>query len=256
MTEHRPARNGLAWLGRQFVVLFGPALGAVRRRRLRDLWLGSAAATLVTILALAFRTPSGHAFLTAYAITRPGDPLYITLVKLPLSMFAPAALLPFWFAVMQVFVVYALVQALVGVRRTLLVAVTGHAVATMSTHMWILLGPPIGIGHGFDHFGDAGPSVAVISLLAYAVVACRASWLAIGLIAYHAIEIGIFNGVAQREHLIGTLTGALLAAAGRLALRRRTRPAGGGPPAWTALGRSGHVRVLAPTTTGDSRRVH
>ncbi|WP_345128727.1 hypothetical protein [Dactylosporangium darangshiense] len=233
----------MAWLGRQFVVLLGPALGAVRRRRLRDLWMGAAAAAVVTILALAFRTPSGHAFLTAYAITRPGDPLYITLVKLPLSMFAPAALLPYWFAVMQVFVVYTLVQALVGARRTLVVAFTGHAVATMSTHMWILLGPPIGIGHRFDHFGDAGPSVAVISLLAYAVVACRASWLAIVLIAYHAIEIGIFNGVAQREHLIGTFTGALLAVAGRLATRRRARGADAGPPPWTALGRSASAGV-------------
>lgn len=204
-------------------MLFGPALDAVRRRRLRDLWLGPVTAAVVTILALVFRTPSGHAFLTAYAITRPSDPPYVTLVKLPLSMFAPAALLPFWFAVMQVFVVYALAQTLIGVRRTVIVAVTGHAVATMSTRVWILLGPPIGIGHQFDHFGDAGPSVAVITLLAYVVVACRLSWLAVGLIAYHAIEIGIFNGLSQREHLIGTLTGVLMAVAGRLATQRRAR---------------------------------
>ncbi|WP_238009368.1 hypothetical protein KZZ52_27625 [Dactylosporangium sp. AC04546] len=207
------AGSGVIWLGNQFAVLVRPALDAARRRRLSSLWMGPAAAVVVASLALAFRTQPGHAFLVANAITRASDPPYVLLLKLPLSMFAPAALLPFWFALLQVLVVYSMAQALIGVRRTIIVAVTGHTLATVSTRVWILLGPPIGIGHMFYHFGDAGPSVAVISLLAYIVVACRVSWLAIGMIAYHAIEIGIFNGLSQREHLIGTVTGATIAAA-------------------------------------------
>jgi hypothetical protein len=96
--------------------------------------------------------------------------------------------------------------------------------------VWILLGPPIGVGHQFDHVGDAGPSVAVIALLAYVVVAGRVGWLAIGMIAYHAIEIGVFNGMSQREHLIGTLTGAVMAVPSRLAQHRIGRQMDGGTP--------------------------
>jgi hypothetical protein len=212
-------RRGLHRLLNQFVPLLGPAVGAVRRRRVHCLWLGPAAALIVGCLAMSFRTRPGHAFLLAYAITRPGDPLATTAVKLPLSMFAPATLLPFWFALLQVGLVYSLAQSLIGVRRTIIVAVAGHALATFSAHLWIVLGRPLGVGHGYLHFGDAGPSVAVITVIAYLVVAHRASWLAIGMIAYHVTEVGIFNGLSQREHLIGTLTGVLAATVTRAAAR-------------------------------------
>jgi hypothetical protein len=228
-------RTAPTWLGDQVTALLGPWVDAIRRRRLRSLWMGPAAAVLVVGLALAFRTRSGHAFVVADAITRPGDPLYLTLVKLPLSMFAPAALLPFWFAIAQVAVVYSLAQALVGARATALVALTGHTLATVTAYLWILAGPPIGVGHRYDHFADAGPSVAVVSLLAYIALSRRASWLAIGMITYHAIEVGIFNALSQREHLIGTVTGALAGAATRhVAGRRSARSARSGRSARSA----------------------
>jgi hypothetical protein len=205
------ARRGLNRLFGEFAELLMPAVEAVRRRCLRCLWLGPAAALIVGCLALAFRTPRGHSFLLAYAITRPGDPLATTVVKLPLSMFAPAALLPFWFAVAQVGVVYSVAQSLIGARRTILTALAGHVLGTFSAHLWIVLGRPLGVGHGYDHFGDAGPSVAVVAVIAYIAVAHRVSWLVIGMIAYHATEVGLFNGLSQREHLIGTLSGVLAA---------------------------------------------
>jgi hypothetical protein len=209
----------LGQLGR----LLWPAIDAVRRRDWRRLWLGPVAALLVACLAVAFRTRGGHAFLLAYAITQPHDRLATTLAKLPLSMFAPAALLPFWFALLQVGVVYSVAQSLVGVRRTVFIAFAGHALATFSAHLWIVLGRPFGVGHGYEHFRDAGPSVAVIAVIAYVVVAHRATWLAIAMIAYHVTEIGIFNGLSQREHLIGTLTGVVAAAT-------RSRTGGDVPP--------------------------
>ncbi|GAA0735569.1 hypothetical protein GCM10010199_56040 [Dactylosporangium roseum] len=199
------------WLGEQGETLAGPVVDAVRRRRLGRLWTGPAAALLVAGLALAARTGPGHAFVTDFAITHPGDPLLDTLVKLPLSMFAPAALLPFWFAVLQVGVVFSLVQAAAGARWTLLVAALGHTVATLSARLWVIAGPPVGVAHGLGHFGDAGPSAAVVSLLAYVAVRRRAGWLALGLIAYHTIEVAVLNGLTQREHLVGTVTGAAVA---------------------------------------------
>jgi hypothetical protein len=192
----------------ELVRAFAPVVDAVRRRQWARFALGPAATLVVVVLSLAYRTHAGHAFLLQYAITRPADGWLAVLVKLPLSMFAPAALLPFWFAMVQVGVVYGLAQALLGWRRTIVVALAGHAAATFSAHLWILAGRPFGVGHRFDHFGDAGPSVAVVALIAYIAVVRGAGWLALTLVAYHSVEIAVFNGLSQREHLLGAMVGA------------------------------------------------
>jgi hypothetical protein len=197
--------------------VFGPAVDAVRRRQWHRFWLGAAASLIVIVLGCAYRTPAGHAFIEAYAITRPGSGWATVALRLPLSMFAPAALLPFWFAIVQVGVVYGLAQAILGWRRTVLVAVVGHVLATCSAHLWILLGPPLGVSHRYDTFGDAGPSVAVVTVIAYLAVVRGASWLVGLLVAYDVIEIAVFNGLSQREHLVGVLAGATCAGVGRLA---------------------------------------
>src|SRR5437764_650465 len=173
---HGPRARGrgaavLSGLGGQAWALVGPVAAAVRGRQWQRLWLGPGLAVAVAVLALAFRTRPGHAFLVAYAITEPGDPLGTVLLKLPLSMFAPAALLPFWFAVLQVGVVYSVAQALVGTARTVLVAVTGHLVATRVDAGCVRVGRRVAAGCGdlalrggvhhaglgaADHVRDAG----------------------------------------------------------------------------------------------------
>ena len=196
--------------------VFEPVVDAVRRRQWYRFALGPAATLTVVALSLAFRTKAGHAFINAYAVTRPADDWLRSAIKLPLSMFAPAALLPFWFAMLQVGVVYALAQALLGWRTTVLVAVVGHTLATLSASVWIAIGLPFGVAPAFWHFGDAGPSVAVLALLAYIAVNRRVSWLAIALIGYHGIEMATFNGLSQREHMVGAVVGAAGAAGVRL----------------------------------------
>lgn len=192
----------------ELVRAFAPVVDAVRRRQWARFALGPAATLVVVVLSLAYRTHAGHVFLLRYAISRPADGWLAVLVKLPLSMFAPAALLPFWFAMVQVGVVYGVAQALLGWRRAIVVAVAGHAAATFSAHLWILVGRPFGVGHRFDHFGDAGPSVAVVALIAYIAVVRGAGWLALTLVAYHSVELAVFNGLSQREHLLGAVVGA------------------------------------------------
>jgi hypothetical protein len=212
--------------GGELSTMLGPAVDAVRRRQWRRFSLGAAAMLAVAALALAFRTRWGHGFIESYAITRPGNGWVMIAIRLPLSMFAPAAMLPFWFAMFQVGVVYGLGQVLLGWRRTALVAAGGHALATFSSHLWIMIGRPVGVGHRFDQFGDAGPSVAVVTVIAYLAVAQGAAWLAGLLIAYDALEIGVFNGLSQREHLLGVLFGAATAVVARWLAKRRP----GAPP--------------------------
>lgn len=240
-------RRTLVWLGDELGGVFEPAVDAVRRRQWWRFSMGPAAMLLVISLAIAFRTHPGHTFLEDYAITRPADGWNTVPQRLPLSMFAPAALLPYWFAVLQVGLVYGLAQALVGWWRTLAVAVAGHSLATFSAHLWILTGPPLGVGHRFDHFGDAGPSVAVVGLIAYIAVVRKSSWLAAAMIAYHSIEIGIFNGLSQREHLIGTATGVAAAALTRRGTGRAVRGAALAPALPTIP-----VQPLLPTPAAQA----
>ncbi|NJC82718.1 hypothetical protein [Planosporangium mesophilum] len=232
----------IRWVGAELQRVFGPAVGAVRCRQWYRFWLGPAASLMVIALGCAYRTPAGHAFIEAYAITRPGEDWSTVAPRLPLSMFAPAALLPFWFAIVQVGVVYGLAQAILGWRRTVAVAVIGHVLATYSAHLWILLGRPLGVGHRYDSFGDAGPSVAVVALVAYLGLVRGAGWLVGALVAYDITEVAIFNGLSQREHLVGVVVGALCGGAERLAARIRRDPSGG-PLSVTT---SGEVLLQAP----------
>jgi hypothetical protein len=207
------------WLRGELDRLFGPAVEAARLRQWHRFWLAAVASLLVVVLGCSFRTGWGRAFIEAYAITRPGDGWTgdgwtgdswpTAALRLPLSMFAPAALLPFWFAVVQVAVAYGLAQATLGWWRTTVVALAGHTLATCSAHLWILLGRPLGVGHGYDRFADAGPSVAVVTVLAYLAVVRGARWLVAGLMAYDAVEVVVFNGLSQREHLLGVIVGVL-----------------------------------------------
>ncbi|HEX6498875.1 MAG TPA: hypothetical protein VF054_07555 [Micromonosporaceae bacterium] len=209
--------------------LLGPFGRALRRRRWSQLWLGAAGAALVVLFALLARTRSGEVVVRHIAVVEDYLPLPVLLARLPLSIFAPASLLPFWFAVLQVGVVFAAAQAALGTRRTVLVSFAGHAAATLSVRLWIWLGTPVGLSRWYLHYPDAGPSAAVLALLAYLAVSRRVTWLALVLVGYQVVESATLHGATQREHLVGVLVGALLAAAGQLArqiraARRRAQP--------------------------------
>jgi hypothetical protein len=249
------ATQALRCLRSQLDKVFGPAVEAVRHRQWHRFWLGTVASLIVIVLGCAFRTRWGHAFIEDYAITRPGDGWSTVALRLPLSMFAPAALLPFWFAIVQVGIVYGLAQTIIGWLRTVLVAGAGHVLATCSAHLWILLGRPLGVGHRYDTFGDAGPSVAVVTVIAYIAVVRGASWLVGVLVAYDAIEIVVFNGLSQREHLVGVVVGAVCAGVARVrAGRRRSAGIRRTEP---GLGRSGtghHGTLTTALARNDDRR--
>jgi hypothetical protein len=188
--------------------LWLPLWRALRWRRWRDWWLGPAGGLVVVALALAFRFPAGHRWVQMWGITHARDPWPLLLVRLPLSVFAPAQMLPFAFAVLQVTVVFGAAQILLGWRTALVVGLVGHSLATMSARGWIWLGPPVGLPHRYLDFPDAGPSVAVVALAAYLAMERRLVWLAAILVTYHVAEMVLIHGLSQREHLVGVLVGA------------------------------------------------
>jgi hypothetical protein len=208
--------------GGDAAVLLREPWRAVRDGEWHRYWFGLVSPMLVLALWLAFRTPAGHAFVQGWGIMRAGDPWLATLARLPLSLFAPAHLLPAWTAMLQVALVFGVAQVLLGARRTLAVGLTGHILGTLSARLWVWLGPPVGLAPHWLHFADAGPSVAAVSLGGYLMVRYRLVWPAGVLLAFHVGEWIAVDGLSQREHVVGVLTGATAAAVG-VWLRHRAR---------------------------------
>lgn len=200
--------------------LLRPPWRAVRAGRLDRFWLGPAAAVAVLVLSELARTGPGHAFLQRWAVMHGDEPWWLTLRKVPLSLFAPAYLLPCGFAMLQVFVVFGGAQVLIGVRRTVAVALAAHLLGSLSPRLWVWLAPPMGLPTRYLHLPDAGPSVAALAIAVFLVVRLRILWLAALLATYHLAEWFVITGLAQREHLVGAATGAVLAGASILAGRR------------------------------------
>ena len=205
------------------IALLEPPWRAVIKGRLDRFWLGPAAATAVLILSEVARSRSGQAFLRQWAVMRGDESWWLTLRKVPLSLFAPAYLLPCGFAMLQVFVVFGGAQVLIGVRRTLAVAVPAHLLASLSPRLWVWLAPPMGLPARYLHLPDAGPSVAALAVAVFLVVRLRILWLAVLLLAFHLAEWFAITGLAQREHLVGLATGAAVALGSMLVHRHHGR---------------------------------
>ena len=212
---------------RDGVELLGQPWDALRAGQLSRFWLGPAAAAAVLVMAELARSGRGQVLLRRWAIMRGDQPWWLTVQKVPLSLFAPAYLLPFGFAVLQVFVVFGGAQVLIGVRRTVVVGLAAHVLGSLSPRLWVWIASPLGLPARFLHQPDAGPSVATVGVAVYLVIRLRIIWLATLLAAYHLAEWLIITGLAQREHLVGAATGAVIAL-GPLLVGRR--------------GAAGHVR--------------
>jgi hypothetical protein len=197
----------------RIVALFGEPWRAVRSGELGRFWFGVVAPLLVVALYVAAGDPTGHRLVHEAGVIHADDSILVTLARLPLSLFAPAHMLPVWAAVLQTAVVFGCGQVLLGWRRTLVVGFLGHALATLSAKLWVSIDPPLGVtdrAHWL-HFADAGPSVAVIAVAAFVMVRYRVAWIAIVLFAFDLSELVTLNGLTQREHIVGLTVGAVCA---------------------------------------------
>jgi hypothetical protein len=136
-------------------------------------------------------------------------PLWLQMVRLPLSLFAPAPDLPVWGALAQMFLVFLLAEIWLGPWRMLLVATFVNAVTTLAGSLMVSIGLYYSIGTPqVDAYQlDTGPSVAVVSLAVYIGLRCRA-YLAGSLVVITMIgEAVLVPNLAGREHLVGCALG-------------------------------------------------
>ena len=177
---------------------------------------------------------------------RAEDPLWLALLRTPLSLFVPALDLPVWGALAQILVVFGIAEICLGRRRTLLVAYTATLAGTLYARVGLALGPggPFGLPASDALVVDTGPSAAVVGLAVFVGWRYRAYTTAAAVIVAMVVEVVLKNNLAGREHLAAIAATAILYAC----LRRRDRTAGAARRGRQAPGSENPVRRSSPGT--------
>jgi len=167
----------------------------------------------------------GHASLVEQvAGVRAALPLRVELARLPGSLVAPAPRLPMWGAVAQVALVFWLGELNLGWRRTGMLIVVCHTVATLAGRAMLqhpaLTGIAPAVAHHLATTRDTGPSAAVVGLCVYLGIHRRAYLLCGLLCAAMVVEVIVIPDLAGREHLAAMVAALVVAAP----LLRPSRP--------------------------------
>lgn len=132
-------------------------------------------------------------------------PLWLALLRTPVSLYVPALDLPVWAGITQLFLAFALAELLLGRVRTLAVSYATTLAGTLTVRVMIALGPGcwgFGLPREIGQVLDTGPSAAVVGLFTYLAVIRRAPvvfTLTGGSMVWESV---IKPNLAGREHLI------------------------------------------------------
>jgi len=201
----------------------------LRERGPRAVPLALCSGAAVAVFALLQHTGPGWWLVEHVAAVYQALPVWLILLRLPLSMFAPAPDLPAWGAVAQVLVVFGVAEIQLGRWRTLLVAMCTNALTTLSARLMWWAGTALGVGTPqIDAYElDTGPSTVVVALSVYVLLRCRAYTLLAATVLAMALESAVLPDLAGREHLVAVGLGTAAFLLGdRLPVALRDRHAG------------------------------
>ncbi|MEV0524798.1 hypothetical protein AB0I66_15350 [Streptomyces sp. NPDC050439] len=186
---------------------WGPLYAAVRdgiaERRWRAAPMTLAAVCLTALLQFTQNQSWGYQFVQNIGSVRADDPLWLALLRTPLSLFVPALDLPVWGALAQILLVFGIAEICVGWWRTLVVGYAATLAGTLYARVGIALGPghPLGLPASDAQVVDTGPSAAVVGLAVYVCWRYRA-WCTAGLVvAVMVVEVIVKDNLAGKEHL-------------------------------------------------------
>lgn len=154
-----------------------------------------------------------------------GDlPLWLTLLRTPVSLYVPALDLPVWAGLTQLFLAFALAELALGRRRTLLIAYASTLAGTLTVRVMLAMGP----GHGglglppeIGRVLDTGPSAAVVGLFTYLSVVRRAPIVFTLTGGSMVLESVAEPNLAGREHLIAVAAAVVMGLLHERARRKR-----------------------------------
>ncbi|MGG8409987.1 hypothetical protein ACM614_27170 [Streptomyces sp. 12297] len=217
---------------REWGPLYGTVRDALVRRRWRAAPMTLGAVALTSVFQVVQNQPWGFQFVQNLGSVRATDPLWLALLRTPLSLFVPALDLPVWGALAQILLVFGIAEICIGWWRTLLIGYVATLAGTTYARVGLGMGAvhPLGLPDSDRLVNDTGPSAAVVGLAVYVCWRYRAYWTGGLVVLVMVIEVLVKNNLAGKEHLAAIA--AVLALCGVLALRGRPRQASGAlPPA-------------------------
>ena len=219
------AQVAISRLRSEIAAVLGPPWRALRADGLRAFPLTLTCTALIGLLALVQHTTSGWWAVEHMAGVYQALPLPLILLRLPLSMFAPAPDLPAWGAMAQVLIVFGFSEIHLGRARTLITAVCVNGLTTVSARIMVIVGLHLSIGTPqVDQYElDTGPSTVVVALSVYVALVRRAYILLTITAAAMAGEAVVLPNLAGREHLVALALGVAAYLIGERVLPRRTR---------------------------------
>ncbi|MEV6612718.1 hypothetical protein AB0N31_02235 [Streptomyces sp. NPDC051051] len=248
-------------------IVVDPVRRLLRRGPAGLLLAGVAVGGVIFFHALAQR-PAGAAVVRAVGGVQGDLPLWLTLLRTPVSLYVPALDLPVWAGITQLFLAFALAENSIGRARTLAVAYATTLAGTLTARAMIMAGPDrwgFGLPPEAGQVLDTGPSAAVVGLFTYISVVRRAPvvfTLTGGSMVWESVAR---PNLAGREHLIAVAAAIVL---GLLHGRRHPawfrawfparfpegrRPPGGTTPARpTGTGGLPARGTAGPAATGES----
>jgi len=199
---------------------------ALARRGWRAIPMTLAAVCLTSILQFVQNQPWGFQFVQNIGSVRAEEPLWLALLRTPLSLFVPALDLPVWGALLQILFVFGIAEICLGWWRTLVIAYATTLAGTLYARVGIGLGAHhvLGLPATDAQVVDTGPSAAVIGLALFLCWRYRARLTGGVVIAVMAGEVLVKANLAGKEHIAAI--GAVLVLCGVSALRHRRRPVG------------------------------
>ncbi|HEV3172464.1 MAG TPA: hypothetical protein VGZ32_19115 [Actinocrinis sp.] len=216
----------------ELIRVFGPPWEALRTRKLAAFPLALICAATVALFGLIQHTGPGLWLVQHVAGVYLALPLGLLLLRLPLSMFAPAPDLPAWGATTQVLVVFGICEIGLGRARTLITALCVNGLTTLAAWIMIVIGSHLALGTPqIDAYElDTGPSTVVVALSVYVALRYRAYVLLCLTAAAMATEALVLPNLAGREHLVALALGTLAFAVGERSTTPRPRPTGPAAP--------------------------
>jgi hypothetical protein len=185
-------------------------------------YLLTAIVALTVVLAWCVDRSAGKSIVAMCCGERVDAPLGISLLRLPGSLVAPAALLPVWGSVAQVVLAFGITEAAVGARRTLTVAALAHALGTLAGRYFVWYAPAVlgGLPTYWRYALDTGPSAATCGLAVYAAVVLGCPRLGGVIVTAVVAAVALHPDLAGREHIVALAVGAATACVQSFMLRR------------------------------------
>ncbi|MER6028864.1 hypothetical protein [Streptomyces sp. NPDC001851] len=184
------------------------------RRGLSALLLGFVAACGVIFFHDIAQHPLGRLWVQRLGGVTGDLPLWLALLRTPVSLYVPALDLPVWAGITSLFLSFALAELILGRVRTLAIAYVTTLAGTLIARVMIALGPGwwgFGLPHAYGRVLDTGPSAAVVGLFTYLSVIRRAPvvfTLTGGSMLWESVAV---PNLAGREHLVAVGTAIALA---------------------------------------------